>query len=368
MGVQGSLRTMGLSDILQWLAHGRKTGTLLLEHRSIRKRLILRKGSIFSSWSNDPRESLGQFLIREQLITEENLFRALLEQETLGRPLGAILVEKGHLTEADLLRTLRIKAEETIYDLFLWPDGKFEFREEELAADGPVFHLDLGIQKVLLEGAQRVDEWGRIRKIIPTSRTTFRVLTPPDTGDSAMATKALLLAARNKPLAEIALELRCSNFDAASLLRELLASRRLEVAEVGEDQGPLDAVEKIAQRLALGNRRLMEKRYDAALEAYEDVLAIDRLNQDAKKGLVAVAEARERERAARRIPPQKVPRLVATIKDLARVSLDAQEGFVVSRVNGQWDVRSILKVCPMGEQEALLIFARLLDRKLIELI
>jgi hypothetical protein len=367
MGVSGSLRTMGLTDILQWLAHGRKTGTLLLEHRSIRKRLILRDGSIFSSWSNDPRESLGQFLIREQLISEENLFRALLEQETLGRPLGAILVDKGLLTEADLLRTLRIKAEETIYDLFLWPDGKFEFREEELV-EGPLFHLELEIQKVLLEGAQRVDEWGRIRRIIPTSRTTFRVMQPADSGDGATETKALLLAARDKTVAEIALELRCSDFDAASLLRELLASGRLEVGEVGEDQGPLDAVEKIAQRLALGNRRLMEKRYDAALEAYEDVLALDRLNQDAKKGLVAVAEARERERAARRIPPQKVPRLLATIKDLARINLDAQEGFVISRVNGQWDVRSILKVCPMGEQEALLIFARLLDRKLIELV
>jgi hypothetical protein len=36
-------------------------------------------------------------------------------------------------------------------------------------------------------------------------------------------------------------------------------------------------------------------------------------------------------------------------------------------VNGQWDVQSILKLCPMGEEEALLIFARLLDRGVIEL-
>ena len=38
-----------------------------------------------------------------------------------------------------------------------------------------------------------------------------------------------------------------------------------------------------------------------------------------------------------------------------------------SRVNGEWDVQSILKLCPMGEDEALLIFARLLERKLIRL-
>jgi len=36
-------------------------------------------------------------------------------------------------------------------------------------------------------------------------------------------------------------------------------------------------------------------------------------------------------------------------------------------VNGEWDVQSILKVCPMGEDAAIQIFARLLDRNLIAL-
>ena len=40
---------------------------------------------------------------------------------------------------------------------------------------------------------------------------------------------------------------------------------------------------------------------------------------------------------------------------------------VISRINGDWDVRSILKLCPMKEEDALLIFARLLQRKVIEL-
>jgi hypothetical protein len=40
---------------------------------------------------------------------------------------------------------------------------------------------------------------------------------------------------------------------------------------------------------------------------------------------------------------------------------------VLSRVNGMWDVNSILKLCPMNEGDVLLIFARLLERKVIEL-
>jgi hypothetical protein len=52
---------------------------------------------------------------------------------------------------------------------------------------------------------------------------------------------------------------------------------------------------------------------------------------------------------------------------LSQQKFDHQEGFVLSRINGQWDVRSILKLCPMPEEEALMIFVRLLDRKVIEL-
>ena len=52
---------------------------------------------------------------------------------------------------------------------------------------------------------------------------------------------------------------------------------------------------------------------------------------------------------------------------LTRENFDPHEGFVLSRVNGQWDVQSILKLCPMAEEDALLIFSRLLQRKAIAL-
>jgi len=44
-----------------------------------------------------------------------------------------------------------------------------------------------------------------------------------------------------------------------------------------------------------------------------------------------------------------------------------EEGFVLSRINGQWDIRSLLKLVPMPEEDVLLIFSRLLDRQVIEL-
>src|SRR5438128_10078231 len=102
MRLSGNLRTMDLPEILQWISTGHKTGTLHLERRSVEKRIVFQGGVIHTSWSNDPRESLGQFLIRERLVTEEELFRALLKQETEGRLIGSILIAAGRLNAADL--------------------------------------------------------------------------------------------------------------------------------------------------------------------------------------------------------------------------------------------------------------------------
>jgi hypothetical protein len=366
MSLRGDLRTMALPDVLQWIATGQKTGTLHVERRSVQKRIILHEGNIFSSWSNDPRESLGQFLIRLRLVTEEQLFRALLAQEEKGRLLGSILVADGVLSEDDLKRALKAKAEETVFDLFLWPSGQFEFREGEFPND-ILITFESPVTPVILEGIRRVDEWQRIRAVFPTMETTVRVKGPPPVGAEATEKTILALAASGKSLAEISLELRRSEFETASLVYELHGRGMVVVGDIRAESSGSDPVGAIQALLTLAYQRLQEKRYDAALKAYEDVLALDRLNQNAKKGLIATMEARQRERQLHTIPRDKVPVLAVDLPTLTRQNLDPQEGFVVSRVNGQWDVQSILKLCPMGEEDTLLIFARLIERKLIRL-
>lgn len=364
MGLSGNLRTMDLPEILQWISVGRKTGTLHLARRSIQKRIVFKEGVVYTSWSNDPRESLGQFLIRDGLVTEEQLFKALLLQEQQGRFLGAILVAEAILTEDELRHALRTKAVESIYDLFLWPEGQFEFREGEFPE---LIHLEVPVTAVILEGVRRVDEWKRIRKIFPSASITFRAADPAFKPKEPAERRALELVAAGKTLAEISLELRRSEFDAASLLFDLHNRGAVVVDRVMDAPVSTDPVGTIKDRLSIAEERFQAKRYEAAFEAYEEVLALDRLNQHAKKGLLAVIEARDRERALRTVPPDKIPVLRMSLADLTRENIDPQEGFVLSRINGQWDVRSILKICPMSEETALLIFARLASRGVIDL-
>jgi len=367
MSLTGNLRTMDLPEVLQWIAGGKKTGTLHLDRRSVQKRIAFVDGIIDTSWSNDPRESLGQFLVRDALITEEQLFKALLRQEKEGRLIGVILVGDGAVSEADLRRALQLKVGETIYDLFLWPEGQFEFKDGERPKP-PGISVDLPVMGVIMEGARRVDEWSRIRTVFPTAGTSFKVPKgiPADVTDREER-KFLELAETGRTLAAIALETRRSEFDTASRAFELHQRGLLAVARVQDTLPVGDATSLIRELLSMAAEGYVQKRYDKAMEAYEQVLAVDRLNQDAKKGLVSVVEARTRERAVRGVRLEEIPVLLLGFKELTMQDLDAQEGFVVSRVNGQWDVRSILKLCPMTEEDALMIFARLLERGVIAL-
>src|SRR5512141_3212583 len=142
MSFGGDLRTFDLFDALQWVHGRRRTGLLQLTRRSTRKSFGFRDGVLCSSSSNDPRETMGQRLVRDGLIGEEALFRALLKQESDRRRLGELLVEGGLLTTDQVTAALRATTEEQLYEVFLWPDGRFVFDDRATPASSDLA-LDL---------------------------------------------------------------------------------------------------------------------------------------------------------------------------------------------------------------------------------
>ena len=72
MAIEGNLETMSLAELLQWLANGRQTGTLIVDNGSVEKKIYLREGRVLSSSSSDPRGFLGHFLVSKGVISEED--------------------------------------------------------------------------------------------------------------------------------------------------------------------------------------------------------------------------------------------------------------------------------------------------------
>jgi hypothetical protein len=60
-----------------------------------------------------------------------------------------------------------------------------------------------------------------------------------------------------------------------------------------------------------------------------------------------------------------VPHLVVDHKAVRSQRLEPLEGFILSRVNGTWTVKSILKLCPVDEKHALNCLENLAARGLV---
>ncbi len=125
-------------------------------------------------------------------------------------------------------------------------------------------------------------------------------------------------------------------------------------------------VQALREKLRDGVGLYNSGQYEKGLSAFEEALALDPQNKYARLFVIKIKRILEDLQNVADIPLNGVPRLKVTLVELAQLDLDPQEGFVLSRVNGEWDVDSITKICPMGEQEVLIIFKRLFDQGLIE--
>lgn len=79
------------------------------------------------------------------------------------------------------------------------------------------------------------------------------------------------------------------------------------------------------------------------------------------EGAVASAEQQIR-RALEQggLTVDKVPKLAVPMEELTSLNVSAQEGFLLTRIDGRYDIKSILKISPMPEIDALVLFFRLM--------
>src|SRR5438876_1295509 len=173
MAIKGSLKEASLPDVLQLLALGQKTGCLSIADRSNFGYIYFEKGRICYASIVNRRDRLGDILVKHNRITQEQLTAAVHRQtKEHGKKLGEILVAMAVISQADLERYMRVQIEESVYYLFTWTQGTFNF-EADVRPERQDFLVSINPESLLLEGARRVDEWGLIEKKIPSFDLIF---------------------------------------------------------------------------------------------------------------------------------------------------------------------------------------------------
>jgi len=369
MSLQGDFATMPLPDLLQWLAISQKTGILLLQRREIIKEIYFRIGKIVASASNDPREYFGQFLLSHGKIGEDDLMRAFQKQGETGIKLGRILVMEGTLQEDEVQRFLRIKAEETIYDLFLWEEGTFKFFNDAPAQETHVA-IEMDVTSIMMEGTRRSDEWARIRNVFPSSETVIKVV--PDSLTRSILSDPLYnrmiqLLEIPRRISDLCLMFHASDFAVSKTLYDMYRMGIMEVLDVPPPPKPSEfLLEEQARALANNGLKLFNAGdYEEAIETFKQVLILqpdhalarsmtDRAYKEIKASLVTDEFSIEH-----------LPYLRRSLGDLNELSFTPQENYVLSRINGTTSVQSIIRISPIQEIQALMIFKKLAKEGLI---
>jgi len=141
--------------MLENLRSSKATGSLALQKGGVEKRIYVKEGRIIFASSTDPRDRLGDSLVRAGKLSRANLEQALvLYKKSAGlKKMGAILVENGFVPPKELFNGLKIQVKDIIFSLLLWEEGTFVF-EERLPVD--VIQLQINIQELIAELITRI--------------------------------------------------------------------------------------------------------------------------------------------------------------------------------------------------------------------
>lgn len=369
MSLSGNLKTMALADLLQFISANGSSGTLQIRSHQIVKMIFFEKGKIVSSSSSDPKEYLGHFLLSHGYITEEELKIAMEIQRSSKMLIGKILVLSGKLKQDQMTRLLKLKSEETVYSLFLWEEGEFVFFEDKFT-DRLYVRVSLDPQSLILEGTMRRDEWGRIRKTFPHSN--FVLEKAPDPDLSRLDGKTLRiydLVDGKKTVEELILSAHTTEFAILRALNDLNELGHVRVKselphsiERKADLGDFS----VTQLLELGKERMDQGKFEEGLDFLCDIdPGVDNYEEEIAPLIKSAETKAVKQIYSDSLPPDKVPKPMISPADFADAGLTPEEGFLLSRIDGSWDISAILSVTPMKEFDVLRLMKKLLKRGII---
>jgi hypothetical protein len=173
-------------------------------------------------------------------------------------------------------------------------------------------------------------------------------------------------------VAEICYNMHASSFHIYAQLYELVNKGIARVVgeaatapEASADTSNLP--EATDELLWVARRELKEDNVELALSVVQQVLQREPKNEDAQALLAQTEERFIKKVYDSALSPHSIPNILVQPDSLTTEQISPQEGFVLSRINGVWDVQSILSICPFREADSLRMMKTLLDKKIIGL-
>jgi hypothetical protein len=352
---------------MRWLEQN-KTGELELQYGKLIQKLYVEDGRVAGFGSNDPPSLLGQFLLARAKIDEQTLSRALAIQDETGDSLGKILVDLNAISEPELLRYVRAKAEETILKMFEWDNASFQFNNQA-HRDPTLVRLDLRIEKLLVDGAQRREEMDTMRRTLGGQSTVLCRTEKPlgrETAGSPVAQRVFELVDGQRSFGEILLQSRASEYLVTKFLYELNRRGIIRVQDSPKPSASPAAAESCCE---LADNLAATGEYEAAMDIlkYAQTTSAGDSLVDNKLGVIESIFLNNV--YSELIPPHKMPVLLCDPESIGSIQgLKPPEYYLLSLIHeNDWNVETLVRLAPMYEVDVIRGLKKLLSIEAIRL-
>lgn len=265
MDLEGNLNRFSVAEIFQLLSFSRKTGTLGLQASEEVAMVYFRAGNVIYAYTPQQKIPLGELLVEQGILTEEQLAGALAEKaKNPNRRIGEILVAMGFVSRSQMEEAVRRQVEELIYRVLHWEAGNFKFYEEEFPTEEEIF-IHISTENLILEGVRRLDELEGVKQRLPDFDTVLNIKPIPTQRVRDVALKSdewnvLALVDGRKDIYQI---VERSSLDQLSTLKNLAAlylAGLVEPAGDGEASPGYQKIEGLVEKLSVLLETYREKR------------------------------------------------------------------------------------------------------------
>jgi hypothetical protein len=347
---------MPATDVLSWAARKRISGVVSFEQRNTTRSLGFDDGALLWSSSNRREEQLGEVLRRSLNTSERGLADALETRAETGVPLGKVLLMSGLATEDVLVEILATKIRECVADVALWQDGTFE-----LVTRGHPNHAGIvasvSIDIALTVAERRREPLRHALQVLGSDDAVFFVppsANAPSNQDDGVDRVALWdYAGAHLSAAEMIASCMGERFSCLTALATMVNERRLVV-----DRRTRDRTNSGLEIAAGARGRLRQGDRPGAYAMAQDALRADPSSPEIHRMFATVERAHVAEIARRALSKKHAPKLRTDAPNDASKLTDLQKD-LVDRIDGCWDLLSLLRSSGVREADALLAFDQL---------
>lgn len=179
--LRGKVEALALVDVLAYLGRNSESGILNVTRDDVKKSIVINEGNIIFARSNQVEDRLGDILLAQGVITQEQYNEGSRLIYEKGYRHGRALIEIGAISPKVMWHTIRGQIHGIACSVIPWEHGSFEFFKQDIKKKESIT-LQLPILEMVLDVVRNLDN----RSLFKTRFGDMREVYAVDPGSAHM--------------------------------------------------------------------------------------------------------------------------------------------------------------------------------------